>query len=50
MLAVVAGKVTGKSQFTSNDFCQFYRDFQGSVGVMVRGRVNGYGRVGLGVG
>ena len=26
---MVLGEVTGKSQLKGNDFCQFYRDFQG---------------------
>ena len=28
MLLTLAGKVTAKSRFTDNDFCQFYREFQ----------------------
>ena len=36
-LMLVLGEVTAKSQLTGNDFCQFYRDFQGhEVGLGLR--------------
>ena len=42
--SAVVGEVTGKSQLTGNDFCQFYRDFQVDEVGLGWDRVDGRGR------